>query len=56
MEVFKVDEFSEKVRTPYDMFICSSSFEERCLPIARKMSEYKLASEALIFENMDSAE
>ena len=56
MEDFKIDEFSEKVRTLYDMFICSSSFEERCLPIARKVSEYKLASEALIFENMDSAE
>lgn len=56
MEIFDIDEFSEKVQTPYDIFICSSSFEERCLPIAKKVSEYQLASEAVIFENVDSAE
>ncbi len=56
MEFFDIDEFNEKVRTSYDIFICSSSFEERCLSIPRKVSEYKLAPEAVIFENMDSKE
>lgn len=56
MESFKIDEFSEKVRTPYDIFICSSSFEERCLSIPRKVSENKRASQAIIFKTADSSE
>lgn len=55
-ESFKIDKFSEKVRTPYDIFICSSSFEERCLSIPRKVSENRRASQAIIFKTGDSAE
>lgn len=56
MEFFDIDKLNENIQTSYEIFICSSSFEERCLSIPRKVSEYKLASEAIIFENVDSIE
>lgn len=56
METFHIDEFNAKVNISFDIFICSSSFEDRCFSIAKKVSENKLAKKTFIFENMDSVE
>lgn len=54
IEIFDIDEFDQKVSSSYDVFICCSSFEERCFSIAKKVSENKKASRVLVFENTDS--
>lgn len=47
----KITEMSTQFNVPVDLFICSSSFEERCFTVANEVSEGVKPKESLVFYN-----
>jgi hypothetical protein len=49
MKIINLDEFSDIILNRYDFFICSSSFEQRCLSVCTNINTNKIKKSFIIY-------